>query len=132
MDIMKSIQACHPHSKAFLSLPAQKPLADMYNLADTQTLEGQLAVAQRLFTDKDKFTTKKCVPSIVLPSRCFLYLVKNAMTIAVSSASCERSFSALKRIKTYLRSTMGDQCLSDLGIFCFERFLQECSYGSCL
>ena len=33
-------------------------------------------------------------------------LLQIALTIAVSTASCQRSFSALKRIKTYLRSTM--------------------------
>nr|CAI5858450.1 unnamed protein product [Callosobruchus analis] len=34
----------------------------------------------------------------------------------VSVASCERSFSKLKLIKTYLRSTMGQERLSGLAI----------------
>ena len=37
-----------------------------------------------------------------------------SMTISVSSAKCERSFSTLKRIKTYLRSSMSEQRLTDL------------------
>ena len=46
-----------------------------------------------------------------------------ALTIAVSSAECERSFSALKRIKTYLRSTMTEQRLTDLAILSIEKEL---------
>ena len=38
------------------------------------------------------------------------------MTIAVSTAHCERLFSALKRIKNYLRSTMGENRLTNLAI----------------
>ena len=48
-------------------------------------------------------------------------LVRIAMTIAVNTAHCERSFSALKRIKTYLRSTMCEQRLTDLAILSIER-----------
>ncbi len=45
------------------------------------------------------------------------------MTIAVSTAQCERSFSALKRIKSYLQSTMGEQRLTDLAVLAVERDL---------
>lgn len=47
-------------------------------------------------------------------------LVKIAVCIPVSSASSERSFSALRRLKTYLRSTMG-QRLSNLAIVHVEQ-----------
>ena len=36
-------------------------------------------------------------------------LLKLALTLPVSSAHDERAFSCLKRVKTYLRSTMTDQ-----------------------
>ena len=39
-----------------------------------------------------------------------------SMTISVSSAKCERSFSTLKRIKTYFRSSMSEQRLTDLAV----------------
>ena len=39
-----------------------------------------------------------------------------AVTIPVTSAQAERSFSAMKRIKNYLRSTMGNTRLSDIGV----------------
>ena len=43
------------------------------------------------------------------------------LTIAVSIASCERSFSKLKLILSYLRASMGQQRLVDLAILCIER-----------
>lgn len=43
------------------------------------------------------------------------------LTISVSIASCERSFSKLKLILTYLRSTMGQDRLSDLAFLSVER-----------
>ena len=42
------------------------------------------------------------------------------LTICVSVASCERSFSKLKLIKEYLRSTMGQSRLSDLALLSIE------------
>lgn len=47
-------------------------------------------------------------------------LCKIAIAIPVSTASCERSFSTLKLIKTHLRSTMDDDRLSSLGILSVE------------
>ena len=43
------------------------------------------------------------------------------MCIAVSIASCERSFSKLKLILTYLRASMGQDRLDDLSILSIER-----------
>lgn len=43
------------------------------------------------------------------------------LTISVSVASCERSFSKLKLIKTYLRSTMSQERLSNLTILSVEK-----------
>ena len=48
-------------------------------------------------------------------------LVRIALCIPVSSASSERSFSALRRLKTYLRSTMGQQRLSNLAMAHIEQ-----------
>ena len=43
------------------------------------------------------------------------------LTVAISIASCERSFSKLKLILTYLRSTMGQARLSALALLSIER-----------
>lgn len=43
------------------------------------------------------------------------------LTIAITVASAERSFSILKRIKTNLRSTMTQERLSDLALISIEK-----------
>lgn len=45
------------------------------------------------------------------------------LTIPVSTASVERSFSALKRIKTYLRNRTGQARLSDLASISIKKEL---------
>ena len=47
-------------------------------------------------------------------------ILKVYLTIPVSSASSERSFSCLKRLKNYLRSTMTDDRLSSLSTLTIE------------
>ena len=48
------------------------------------------------------------------------------LTIAVSIASCERSFSKLKLILSYLRSSMGQDRFSNLALLSIERETLEC------
>ena len=43
-------------------------------------------------------------------------LFKIYLTIPISSAEAERAFSVLKLLKTWLRTSMEDERLSDLGI----------------
>ena len=52
-------------------------------------------------------------------------LLQISMMICVSTAKCERSFSALKRIKTYLRSFTSEQRLTDTAILSIERDLAD-------
>ena len=42
-------------------------------------------------------------------------------TIPATSCSAERSFSGLRRVKTYFRSTMGQERLSSISLLCMER-----------
>lgn len=44
-----------------------------------------------------------------------------AVTLPVSSSTCEKSFSAMQRINTYLRSTMCEDRFSELGILNIEK-----------
>lgn len=57
------------------------------------------------------------LPNIVIMLRIFL-------TAAISNASCERSFSKLKLIKNYLRSTMSTLRLTNLSILAIEHEIQ--------
>lgn len=43
-------------------------------------------------------------------------LINIAMVLPPTSASCERSFSSMRLIKSYLRSTMSDPRFSALGV----------------
>lgn len=52
-------------------------------------------------------------------------LSKLIVSIPASSASAERSFSGLKRIHTYLRSTQGQERLSNLAIISLEKDLLQ-------
>ena len=52
-------------------------------------------------------------------------LLQIVMTICVSTAKCERTFSSLKRIKSYLRSSMSEQRLTDIAILSIERDLAD-------
>lgn len=52
-----------------------------------------------------------------------------ALTLPVTVASAERSFSKLKPIKTYLRSTMGQEHLSGLAVISINgEVAQKLSY----
>ena len=53
----------------------------------------------------------------------FVVTLRIFLTITVSTASCERSFSKLKLIKMYQRSTMSQERLSNLAILSIERDL---------
>ena len=52
---------------------------------------------------------RDCVPNIYT-------LLKIACTIPVTSCECERSASAIRRLHTYMRCTMGQERLSALAI----------------
>ena len=50
--------------------------------------------------------------------RVFLQIM---LTISISIASCEHSFSKLKLILSYLRASIGQECLSDPAILSVEK-----------
>lgn len=52
-------------------------------------------------------------------------LLQAALTIPISSASCERSFSVMRRINTWIRSTMSNDRFSNLSILHIERDLSS-------
>ncbi|GFX95945.1 zinc finger MYM-type protein 1 [Trichonephila clavipes] len=56
--------------------------------------------------------------------------IRIMLTVPVSTASAERSFSKLKLIKTYLRSTMSQELLSALSVLSIEaEIAASVSYG---
>ena len=127
-EIVLAVAACSPKSKHFFEAVTVKPLADECSI-DMSTLEPQLAVARNLVSRQNLQTMEEVY--LVLSSMQTAFpdlftVVRAALTIPVSSASAERSFSALKRIKSYLQSTMCEDRLTHLSIISIERDLSKC------
>ena len=55
----------------------------------------------------------------------FVKLMKIVLTVPVSTCTAERSFSCLRRLKTYLRSTMTQERLNHLAILSCHSDLVE-------
>jgi hypothetical protein len=115
-----------PCSPKFLNFTDVLPLLDVYGETcgiNKSLLEAEMSVALNLLKndlgDKLVASNMQTVLSKLSPSPAFPNLLKCiqvAMTIPVTSASCERSFSAMKLIKTYLRNKTGDDRLSDMTV----------------
>ena len=130
--VLKGLAACNPASSVFLSFQQLKPFAQMYAI-DITMLETEVRLISHSHAQStiDAHTINEfgvylhsCQPAY----RNLYQIVQIGLTIAVTSAECERSFSALRRIKTRLRTTMSENRLSDLAILSIER---ECA-SECL
>ena len=74
-------------------------------------------LGDRLSTSNMLTVLSKLTPSAAFPNLVnLLKSIQITLTIPVTSASCERSFSAMKLIKTYLCNRAEDDCLSDLTV----------------
>ena len=80
--------------------------------------ECQKDAAVDAFFDLDALFRKEYFRSMY---REVYHLIKIYRVIPVSSASSERSFSTLRRVKTWLRSSMTEERLSDISIMSIER-----------
>ncbi|CAI6348720.1 unnamed protein product [Macrosiphum euphorbiae] len=97
---------------------------DLLNI-EIKSLMAEMIVAQNsLKTLNQKFDIqdlKKSVEKYVYPNLYKLFQV--ALTLPISSATCQRSFSAPRKIKTWLRVSMGQERLTDLSILYIEKDL---------
>lgn len=127
-DIMCGIQALNPSSSSFCDKNRLFAFAKMYG-CDLVDLEHELHQVKRLLDRKVKQGMER--PQAIVDLTAFIEpyqevfdvfsrLCKIALAIPVSTASCERSFSCLKLVKTHLRTTMGEGRLSDLGVLSIE------------
>ena len=121
--------ALSPGSCTFLDVADIKAFCRHYSIFCGDTLA---AIESEIALLKDMFTREEELPKTLLEFYVFMSphkilfpriftAIQVAATVPVSSSSAERSFSALKRIKSYLRSTMSEERGSDLGVLHVNR-----------
>ena len=124
-DLMVGIQACNPRSENFLNAQDMRAIAKHYDipLKSEEVLVALNYVRTIQKVEKPEISTTSDVyhplEKNMFPS--LKSVLQVALTIPVSSCSCERSFSSLRRLQTWLRGTMSQSRLSELAIMTIEK-----------
>uniref|UniRef100_A0A1X7TB94 DUF4371 domain-containing protein n=1 Tax=Amphimedon queenslandica TaxID=400682 RepID=A0A1X7TB94_AMPQE len=125
LELMKSLHACCPTADEFLEITLLKPLILAYNL-DYQQLITETTLAKASLQGKKMEDVSDALLELIPLKVAFpnlIQLLQIALTISVSTAKCERTFSTLKRIKSYLRTTMSEERLNNMAILSIEHDL---------
>lgn len=91
---------------------------------DCDSMESEIVVLRNMFknTNSEKSINldmlRSKIDKNIYPN--IYKLLQVAISLPISSAGCERSFSAMRRIKTWLRSTMNQDRFSSLAILNIE------------
>lgn len=94
------MQACNPKSNNFLTSECLDPLVEMYNL-DKNSIQIECVLAKRVLATKELKDVADALVALHPLRDAFpniINLLHIALTISVTTAQCERSFSSLKRI----------------------------------
>lgn len=127
--LFNGLSSLQPGHKNFLNLSDLISIAASYNSAckdwDEETLKAECILLKRLIFKKTEIKTMKELLKLLeeyYPAFENIYvLTKIALTIPASTASPERSFSCLSRVKTYTRTTMLNERLSSVSILSIEK-----------
>ena len=114
--LMKAVQPCTPGSESFFNPDAIEPCCQFYDI--DFTIKSEIEVAKNYISTQN---LKKTAVALLdaLPVNFFPHMsqmLRVIVTIPVSSATCERVNSCLKRIKNSKRSTMLNSRLSSLTV----------------
>ena len=97
-------------------------------------LRAQAASVRAIVDNCDKDNKPKTVAEVLKLIECLRAgfeeiwrVLQIAITVPVTSVECERSFSVMKRIKSYLRSTMSQEILRNISMLAIERELSDMS-----
>ena len=149
LSLLSALEALVPSSDSFLDLPTLSPFLSHYNIPEA-AVQSEVPIVRAFLRERQQSvdsvqtarqSSSSCSSSGSSSSslhvihselskvpECFpaiLGCYQIALTMGVSSASAERSFSSLRRIKTYLRSTMIQDRLSNLAVLYIERDLSS-------
>lgn len=125
LDLMRAVDACSPSSDNFLDSSLLSSFASLYGICSDR-VENECLLAKPVLNEKEVETVLDVFTHLLPLQAAFPTIVKLfqiAMTLVVSTAQCERSFSTLRRIKTHLRTTMSNERLTDISLLSLERDL---------
>ena len=123
LQILSSISSLCPNNDNFLNFDTMKFFADHLKF-DLIALCNELNVMKPMFKKQSISNIIDFYRQLHVYREAFPVLISvmsSALTIPVSSTTCERTFSKMKKIKTAVRSTMSDDRLSDLCVLAVER-----------
>ena len=121
--VLAGLPALSPNHPSFLDKQVILPMARHYGVSE-ENLCAELHQVRRLLKRKEEqgctINSNQEFLSLMRPYKdafVDLYkLISISLTLPVTSASCERSFSCLRRLKSYLRNSSGDGRTSDLAL----------------
>ena len=134
--VMKGIQSLSPHSKTFLDLETLQEMATKYDihlsaedlvyevpqakcLLNRKAEEGVVVeTLQQLAEFLEPYKVQRRISLLVSPNN-------HSIVLPVSTASCQRSFSTMRQIKTYLRNSRTDGILFNLAVLSTEMKLAK-------
>ena len=129
-ELLNAIQAFDCSSPHFMDVVKMEQFAQLYDeLIDTTLLSSQCHTAKAFLElemkedveeEKNIMLALTRLKTMSVAFSEVIKLFKIAATIPVSTASNERLFSVLKRVKTYLRTTMSDDRLTNLMLMAVE------------
>jgi hAT family C-terminal dimerisation region len=122
--LLSNLSVLHPQNNDFLDGNKIKNLALELDLDLTCTMNENNVLSHMFTSDRKPEDIIDLFHQIRPLKHAFpnmFNLVTIAITMPVSSTTCERTFSRLKLIKTFARNKMGDGRLSDMAILAIER-----------
>jgi hypothetical protein len=135
--ILNGLSALTPDSESFLSETPLIALLELYKISCESDLRHELHLVKKMINNvqsqdgKDNRTISTILEFLIficpykIAFSCMYNLLCIAVTLPVTSASCERSFSKMKLIKTYLRNSMSSVRLSNLALLAIENSRAE-------
>ncbi|GBM92267.1 hypothetical protein AVEN_212549-1 [Araneus ventricosus] len=135
LDIFQSLQdaTCSNPSKIIKNASIQK-VSETYDL-DVEKIKGDIQIFQKMYKkyidslpeiSTEITELRKRCNFLVEKERCVIHipyltkLIQILLVIPVSTASCERSFSCLRSLKSFVRNSMCQEKLSELAVLEIE------------